>query len=151
MPPRISWSTFSPSRGSTFQYQHPRPGASMLLCECARTRWKQIVGVPNISAANFATAPAKRVDANQSMPAQQRIESRRKEQLDADTRALERNFTREWRPGDVYAPHDLSGAEARKWRKRQNPTRDAFDALSLNPLDCYKVGSMVEDHCNLLM
>ncbi len=74
-----------------------------------------------------------------SMPADQRMESRRKEQLEIDTRTLEKNFTRDWRAGDVYAPHDLSAAEARKWKKRRNPTTDAFDALSINPLDCYKV------------
>lgn len=52
---------------------------------------------------------------------------------------MDKNFTREWQKGDIYAPHDLSAAEARKWRKRYPPTVDAFDALSLNPLDFYKV------------
>ena len=70
----------------------------------------------------------------------QRAQSRRIEQQDREARAMERNFTRDWKAGDIYAPHDLSGAEARKWSKRgQTPTTDAFDALSLNPLDCYKV------------
>lgn len=67
------------------------------------------------------------------------MEERRKEQLQTDVRALEKNFTRNWRAGDVYAPHDLSAAEARKWKRRKAPTTDAFDALSMNPLDCYKV------------
>ena len=52
---------------------------------------------------------------------------------------MERNFTRDWKPGDVYAPHDLGSAEARKWKQRRSPSTDAFDALSLNPLDLYKV------------
>lgn len=39
----------------------------------------------------------------------------------------------------MYAPHDLSAAEARKWRVKKAPTTDAFDVLSLNPLDLYKV------------
>jgi hypothetical protein len=86
-----------------------------------------------------------------SMPPQKRMEQRRREQIDADARALEKNFTREWRAGDVYAPHDLSAAEARKWKKRQNPTRDAFDALSLNPLDCYKVSFMIKSFSNQLI
>jgi hypothetical protein len=51
---------------------------------------------------------------------------------------MDKNFTREWNKGDIYAPHDLSAAEARKWRKKYTPTVDAFDALSLNPLDFYK-------------
>lgn len=94
------------------------------------------------STAKFSTSSAKYIDSSYnviSMPPDQRAETRRREQLDIDARALERNFTRDWKPGDVYAPHDLSGAEARKWRKRQHPTKDAFDALSMNPLDCYKV------------
>ena len=52
---------------------------------------------------------------------------------------MDRTLARVWQKGDVYAPHDLSAAEARKWRKRHAPTMDAFDALSLNPLDLYKV------------
>ena len=52
---------------------------------------------------------------------------------------MDRTLVRVWQKGDVYAPHDLSAAEARKWRKRHAPTMDAFDALSLNPLDLYKV------------
>lgn len=27
----------------------------------------------------------------------------------------------------------------KKWGKRKSPSRDAFDALNLNPLDLYKV------------
>lgn len=52
---------------------------------------------------------------------------------------MERNFTRDWKAGDVYAPHDLSAAEARKWKSKKAPTTDAFDVLSLNPLNLYKV------------
>lgn len=59
---------------------------------------------------------------------------------------MERNFTRDWNIGDVYAPHDLSAAEARKWRKRYSPTTDAFDALSLNPLDLYKNFSIMSEY-----
>jgi hypothetical protein len=69
----------------------------------------------------------------------ERAEQRRKEQADAQAKAMDKNFTREWKQGDIYAPHDLSAAEARKWRKKYTPTVDAFDALSLNPLDLYKV------------
>jgi small subunit ribosomal protein S18 len=69
----------------------------------------------------------------------ERAEQRRKEQADALAKAMDKNFTREWKKGDIYAPHDLSAAEARKWRKKYTPTIDAFDALSLNPLDFYKV------------
>lgn len=75
-----------------------------------------------------------------------RLEARRREQLEAEARAMEKNYAREWKAGDVYAPHDLSAAEARKWKvqKWKGPTSDAFDALSMNPLDCYKVSCMVK-------
>lgn len=54
-------------------------------------------------------------------------------------RTLEKYQTRDWTEGDIYAPHDLSAAEMRKFKKRQSPPTDAFDALNLNPLDLYKV------------
>lgn len=44
-----------------------------------------------------------------------------------------------WNIGDVYAPHDLSPAEMRKWSKRNRPTQDVFDILAINPLTLYKV------------
>jgi hypothetical protein len=87
---------------------------------------------------SYRTSQNLNVYSNYLSPAE-RAEQRRKEQADAQARAMDRNFIREWQKGDVYAPHDLSAAEARKWRKRYTPTIDAFDALSLNPLDFYKV------------
>jgi ribosomal protein S18 len=71
---------------------------------------------------------------------------RRKEQLQMQARAMERFQKRDWRSGDVYAPHDLSAAEARKWSKRYSPTTDAFDALNLNPLDLYKNFSIMSEY-----
>ena len=65
--------------------------------------------------------------------------NQREEERTEEARQMERSFTREWKVGDVYAPHDLSAAEARKWKAKKAPERDAFDVLSLNPLDCYKV------------
>lgn len=57
----------------------------------------------------------------------------------SESRALEKFQTRDWKAGDIYAPHDLSPSEMKKWGKRQSPPTDAFDALNLNPLDLYKV------------
>ncbi|KAK5098521.1 hypothetical protein LTR70_002734 [Exophiala xenobiotica] len=68
------------------------------------------------------------------------------EERTEEARAMERNFTRDWKPGDVYAPHDLSAAEARKWRAKKAPTTDAFDVLSLNPLDLYKNFSVMSEY-----
>jgi small subunit ribosomal protein S18 len=59
-------------------------------------------------------------------------------QLSQETSALANQMKRQWKAGDVYAPHDLSSAEARKWGDRHPPTTDAFDALSINPLTLYK-------------
>ena len=52
---------------------------------------------------------------------------------------LERQIHRKWKPGDVYAPHDLSPVEQMKWQKRRPRETDAFDQLGINPLHEYKV------------
>lgn len=46
---------------------------------------------------------------------------------------------RKWQGGDVYAPHDLSYQEQKKWIKPKQPSKDVIDMLGLNPLDHYKV------------
>ncbi|KIX03938.1 ribosomal protein S18 [Rhinocladiella mackenziei CBS 650.93] len=71
---------------------------------------------------------------------------RREEEIEQENIALSRLLTRNWKAGDVYAPHDLTGAEARKWRKRTRPTTDAFDALSINPLSLYKNFSVMSEY-----
>lgn len=53
--------------------------------------------------------------------------------------SLQKLMTRRWKAGDVYAPHDLSPQEMKKWRMRQPRDRDVFDALAINPLNEYKV------------
>ena len=60
-------------------------------------------------------------------------------------RSLIQNLKREWKTGDLYAPHDLSAAEMRKWSKKHQPTRDVFDVLSINPLTLYKNFSVMSD------
>ena len=51
-------------------------------------------------------------------------------------------MTRRWQVGDVYAPHDLSPAETRKWARKNAPSSDPFDKLNINPLSLYKVGGI---------
>lgn len=94
-----------------------------------------------LAAASFSTTSQRTAGPNNltGLTPEQRASGRRMERLDVDARNIEKNFTREWYAGDVYAPHDLSAAEARKWRVRARPSVDAFDALSMNPLDYYKV------------
>lgn len=64
---------------------------------------------------------------------------------------FEKMMTRRFREGDVYAPHDLTSAEAKKWKNpgRHQPVvaagslkgkkADILDMLNVNPLKEYKV------------
>lgn len=52
---------------------------------------------------------------------------------------LARQSTRNWKPGDIYAPHDLSPQEMVKWKQPKQPSKDIIDMLGLNPLDHYRV------------
>ncbi|KAI9707505.1 MAG: hypothetical protein M1836_000466 [Candelina mexicana] len=61
-------------------------------------------------------------------------------------RDLETQQHRRWKQGDVYAPHDLSPVEMRKWRRKGRPTTDAFDALAMNPLNEYKNFSIMSEY-----
>ncbi|KUL88963.1 hypothetical protein ZTR_03582 [Talaromyces verruculosus] len=61
-------------------------------------------------------------------------------------RILERFQTREWAPGDIYSPHDLSPSEMKKWSKRWSPSNDAFDALNIKPLEHYKNFSIMSEY-----
>jgi small subunit ribosomal protein S18 len=58
------------------------------------------------------------------------------------TEDLDRQVTRRWKAGDVYAPHDLSGIEMAKWKKlrrKDRPRYDVLDLLGIDPLQHYKV------------
>ncbi|KAJ6007127.1 hypothetical protein N7499_000791 [Penicillium canescens] len=68
------------------------------------------------------------------------------QKVQGESRALERFQTREFKAGDIYAPHDLSPAEMKKWGKRQSPHSDAFDALNLSPLDMYKNFAVMSEY-----
>lgn len=60
---------------------------------------------------------------------------------------LTKQIHRRWRAGDVYAPHDLSGVEMSKWKKRGKVTRDVFDVVAFDPLatGSYKVSFLFLD------
>lgn len=57
--------------------------------------------------------------------------------------AIAKQNMRKWKPGDVYAPHDLSSVEMEKWRKKRPINADAFKALDLDPRKEYKVRCFV--------
>ncbi|KAJ6140414.1 hypothetical protein N7470_010419 [Penicillium chermesinum] len=63
-----------------------------------------------------------------------------------ESRALEKFQTRNWQSGDIYAPRDLSPVEMKKRGRRQSPSRDAFDALNLDPLSLYKNFSIMSEY-----
>ncbi|KAI1199683.1 ribosomal protein S18 [Nemania serpens] len=56
-----------------------------------------------------------------------------------------RQLPRRWRPGDVYAPHDLSPSEMTKWRKNTARKQDVVDLLGLRPLDMYRNFSVISE------
>lgn len=80
--------------------------------------------------------------ARQTQAATRRQETEANVQRTQDRQDLERQMTRRWKVGDVYAPHDLSGVEMSKWKQVQQkgrPKKDVFDMLRINPLAHYKV------------
>lgn len=58
-------------------------------------------------------------------------------------KTLAYQLKRDWKVGDVYAPHDLSGAEMRKWATKKKPDKDVFDILAIDPLSLYKVSRIL--------
>jgi small subunit ribosomal protein S18 len=52
---------------------------------------------------------------------------------------MDKLLKRPWKVGEVYAPHDMSAAEQRKWRQFRPTTVDCFDILNVDPLTLYKV------------
>ncbi|KAF1357889.1 ribosomal protein S18 [Lizonia empirigonia] len=81
-------------------------------------------------------------DAGLDRPTQTRemIESERRSQF-------QRQIYRKWQPGDVYSPHDLSGAEQKKWKNgRKKPASDAFDVLGINPINEYKNFTIMSEY-----
>ncbi|KAJ5815325.1 Ribosomal protein S18 [Penicillium riverlandense] len=93
-------------------------------------------------------SPKPKVQHSRRLPSRQKIIAEQKAQ--GESRALERFHTRDWKAGDVYAPHDLSPQEMKKWSKRHSPSKDAFDALNLNPLDLYKNFSIMSEYISPL-
>lgn len=83
-----------------------------------------------------------------------REQAQRQMLLDAsrgwDRGDLERQAVhRRWKAGDVYAPHDLTGAEMAKWKKarrRPKPKVDVVDSLGLKPIDHYKNFAMMSEY-----
>ncbi|KAK4903332.1 hypothetical protein LTR27_000263 [Elasticomyces elasticus] len=69
-----------------------------------------------------------------------------------DRKAMEQQIPRRYKPGDVYAPHDLSGIEMAKWKKLRRKPRvgshgtDVLDSLGVDPRKHYKNFSMMAEY-----
>ncbi|KAL2833243.1 ribosomal protein S18 [Aspergillus cavernicola] len=93
--------------------------------------------------------PVKRSHAHQRFPPRRAPNRQRfmeDQKAAAESRLLEKFQARDWKAGDIYAPHDLSPAEMKKWHARKPPSADAFDALDLNPMDVYKNFSIMSEY-----
>jgi small subunit ribosomal protein S18 len=109
-------------------------------------------GASNPLHTNPIADPRQAQRANNTLKVSQLIreasEKRRRLQQQPETQSMGDHFlaqdyskqiTRRWRAGDIYAPHDLSGVEMMKWKKRSAPTHDVFDVLNFNPEQHYRV------------
>lgn len=61
--------------------------------------------------------------------------------------SYQKQMARAWNAGDVYAPHDLTGAEQNKWKmSRKTPQSDAFDRLGIDPVTEYKNFTLMSEY-----
>ncbi|OAL52026.1 ribosomal protein S18 [Pyrenochaeta sp. DS3sAY3a] len=89
---------------------------------------------------SLATRLAREAGLDRPNLSHEMVESERRSQF-------QRQIFRKWQPGDVYAPHDLSGPEQKKWKLgRKRPQQDAFDLLGINPIAEYKNFTMMSEY-----
>jgi small subunit ribosomal protein S18 len=72
----------------------------------------------------------------------ERLENQRNEKLSRD---YLKQMPRHWAAGDVYAPHDMSPIEMRKWRRFTKRNADVIDTLGIRPLDMYTNFAVISD------
>ncbi|TQS37640.1 hypothetical protein Golomagni_01878 [Golovinomyces magnicellulatus] len=82
------------------------------------------------------TAGAYRMMKNASLPTTKTADKLKEFNEGKDLSSL---IGRQWKAGDIYAPHDLHQAELSKYRPRATPGVDIFDILDMNPLEHYRV------------
>ncbi|KAJ4375171.1 hypothetical protein N0V83_002255 [Neocucurbitaria cava] len=89
---------------------------------------------------SLATRLAREAGLDRPTQSREMVESERRSQY-------QRQIFRKWQPGDVYAPHDLSGSEQKKWKfGRKRPQEDAFDVLGINPVLEYKNFTIMSEY-----
>ncbi|EME42020.1 hypothetical protein DOTSEDRAFT_72950 [Dothistroma septosporum NZE10] len=97
----------------------------------------------------FALARKAVRDTNASRIEQQNRQLAREAERGWSRKDLEQQAIRRWKPGDVYAPHDLSGVEMSKWkriRRKPRPKYDVIDQLGLDPLKLYRNFSIMSEY-----
>ncbi|MCJ1395424.1 hypothetical protein MMC18_008310 [Xylographa bjoerkii] len=128
-----SFSTHNPSRAD-YQYESQSPHSSLLELDTKKQeKLNKTAGTLAGYGKEFRDRPKEFRDHLGDLDKRERAQD------------LERMQVRRWKPGDVYAPHDLSPAEMKKWRQKNRPDRDVFDALSINPMDHYMNYSMMSE------
>lgn len=80
-----------------------------------------------------------RTDERYSRIRTQRADIQRRQEAQRLSEEYMQQMPRRWREGDVFTPHDLTGNEMRKWKKRIGRSEDVFDLVGVNPLDHYRV------------
>ncbi|KAF1818486.1 ribosomal protein S18 [Dissoconium aciculare CBS 342.82] len=103
----------------------------------------------NYTAAHLDIATKSLVSAGQGSGEALRLEAIANGQRGYTSQDLDKQVTRRWRAGDVYAPHDLSGIEMAKWkrlRRKDRPRYDVLDLLGIDPLLHYKNFSIMSEY-----
>ncbi|KAG9244755.1 ribosomal protein S18 [Calycina marina] len=109
----------------------------------APMRSNLIPGMPSASSTVNAMNLARRSTRDPSKPVKSLAEEQAANRMKED---LTRQIHRRWKTGDVYAPHDLSGVEMSKWKKRERKSRDVFDMLNYDPIPDYKNFAMLAEY-----
>ncbi|KAJ6149657.1 hypothetical protein N7471_000856 [Penicillium samsonianum] len=107
-------------------------------------RWSSTAAMSAFTSQRGTSSQTSQVVQRRRLPS--RLKFLEDQKAQGESRALERYQARDFKAGDIYAPHDLSPAEMKKWGRRQNPKTDAFDALNLNPMDLYKNFSIMSEY-----
>ncbi|KAL2844320.1 ribosomal protein S18 [Aspergillus pseudoustus] len=133
---------------SSFASLRPFTSAARLICRFNSTTSSGAT-YAGLQSSQQSQSGQRTINANRRKPTrvpQHRSKFKEEQRMQAEGRALERFQTRAYQPGDIYAPHDLSPAEMKKWKRPAPPSTDVFDTLQLNPLDQYKNFSMMSEY-----
>ncbi|KAJ5934567.1 hypothetical protein N7466_004114 [Penicillium verhagenii] len=113
-------------------------------------RWSSTEAISHFTSPSQRSQSAFKSSSNQRRNPNHRKRFLENQKSQSESKAIEKFQTRDWKAGDIYAPHDLSPAEMKKWSKRKAPSFDAFDALNLNPLNLHKNFAIMSEYVSPL-